>query len=444
MKKGWSILVVLNLVCFVLEAQMDIQTEYPEVGKVCPEFNLKNIAYFPIRKASLKDFRGKWLVLDFWNKGCGACVMSFPKTNELQKHFSDKIQFMLVGIEDRENKIRTMYATFREKENLKLPCAFDSVLANRFDVYTAPYIIVIDPNGIVQGITSSLDSISIQEFLSGKRPWLRRAYRVHEDVVEDVKIPFDSNKPFLINKNGGDDTDFLFRSVLSRWNPYLHHGVYPININKTADKGSFQVLGVSLTMLYNYAFFGKINPGSGTDYGKISDDPILEIHDSTMFQSSYKDGKNMFSYSLIIPVNLVNREERMERMMQRDLENYFGYEARIEVRMIPCYKLVASEVAKNKLLTHGGAPFYDEIPKANFKARNWPFVNLIGLIQRESDEIIFNETGIEGNIDIEMNCLQTDFNDIKRALKMNGLNLIATEKEMKVIVIKDKPENNFR
>ena len=114
---------------------------YPEVGKPCPDFMLRNITCYPKQQATLKDFFGKWLVLDFWNKGCGACVASFPKTSALQKEFNEKVQFMLVGIEDKENKIQPMYAKYREKENLIMPCAFDSLLANRFDVFSAPFIV---------------------------------------------------------------------------------------------------------------------------------------------------------------------------------------------------------------------------------------------------------------------------------------------------------------
>jgi hypothetical protein len=41
---------------------------YPEVGKPCPDFTLNNVAYYSKKKVSLNDFKGKWLILDFWNK----------------------------------------------------------------------------------------------------------------------------------------------------------------------------------------------------------------------------------------------------------------------------------------------------------------------------------------------------------------------------------------
>jgi thiol-disulfide isomerase/thioredoxin len=432
-----SLLAISFILCSLgASAQIVNENNYPIVGKPCPDFVLRNICYYSKKQANLKDFRDKWLILDFWNKHCGACVGSFPKVSKMQKKFGDKVQFMMVGIEDREGEIEPMFAKFRLKEGLAMPCAFDSLLANRFDIYTSPYIIVLDEKGVVQAITGSLDSTDIQGFLSGKPPeYLRRAYRVHEDEIE-TGFPFNNEKAFLIEGNGASDTDFIFRSVLTSWNPLVHQVSVPSSIDADSMNGRFQVLGVPLFSLYNYAYFGVFYPQTlGED--KFHSYPILEMHDSSLFIDSSKRGKNLFCYSLIIPAGKASKRGLEERM-QRDLKNYFEFDARIEKRNFPCWRLVATAESKNKLATKGGPVSISGLPHANFKAINWPFSEILNLIRNSTDQVVLDETGIVGNIDISMDCIDTDFNDVKRACHLNGLDLVPGEKEMQVLVISDK------
>src|SRR5260221_11561119 len=72
-------------------------SEFPIVGKPFPNFLLENVQYYTQNKVSLEDFRGKWLILDFWNEHCPSCISSFPKMDLMQKEFGEKIQIMLVG-----------------------------------------------------------------------------------------------------------------------------------------------------------------------------------------------------------------------------------------------------------------------------------------------------------------------------------------------------------
>src|ERR1700737_2636278 len=92
-----TIIVIFLLFASTTKAQTGKNQFNLEVGKPCPNFVLHNIEYFPKTQASLKDFKGKWLVLDFWNRYCASCVNSFPKTNDMQKEFYNNVQFIYVG-----------------------------------------------------------------------------------------------------------------------------------------------------------------------------------------------------------------------------------------------------------------------------------------------------------------------------------------------------------
>ena len=128
----------------------------------------------------------------------------------------------------------------------------------------------------------------------------------------------------------------------------------------------------------------------------------------------------------------------MQQVMQSELKNYFGYEVRVEKRVLPYWRLIATAEARTKLRTKGGQSNVTG-NHLGVKITNKPVSSLIYIIWGENqDEPFFaDETGITGNIDLDLNCLLTDFNDLKNELKKNGLELVQGRKEMNAIVIRD-------
>jgi uncharacterized protein (TIGR03435 family) len=422
---------------------------YPEIGKPCPDFVLRNIKYYSKKQATLKDFRGKWLLLDFWNKGCSSCVESFPRVNEVQKTLGDRVQVMMIGLQDPEGQINRIYDRYRAKEKLTMPCVFDSVLVKRFDYYIMPRSILIDDRGIVRALTTTVHLDEMKAFLAGETPDMPRAYRMNEDppVGTNHMTPFDDNKPFAVHNNGAVDTGFLFRSILTAWRPGINRSLkceYMENGLTGNPKTTFCVLGVDLKELYTYAYLG-ISPGQlriNSYYGKYYPRLAIEVTDSSFFKVDYKTGKNLFCYSVDLPPSQANTE-RVKKVMQRDFENYFGFAVSIETRDCPCWHLVATPSAKEKLKSKGGPSSSESLGVLYYKVKNTPFQDIVHVVQNllgQNEEIVFDETGITGNVDMALDCkdgLLTDFNDMKKALQANGLDLVPAEKEMKVLVIRE-------
>jgi thiol-disulfide isomerase/thioredoxin len=416
---------------------------YPEIGKPCPDFLLRNIKYYSKKQAMLKDFRGKWLLLDFWNKNCSSCVESFPHINEIQKTLGDRVQVMMIGLQDTEGQINLIYDRYRAKEKLTMPCVFDSVLVKRFDYLTMPRAILIDDQGIVRALTTTVHLSEMKAFLAGETPDMPRAYRMNEDppVAENHMIPFDYHKPFAINGNGGVDTGFLFRSMLTAYKPGITRPLADPYIDLSGTKRSFCVLGVDLKKLYIYAYLGvnTLHNSYSENYGKYYPKLAIEVTDSSFFKVDNKTGENYFCYSVDLPPSQTNAE-RVMKVMQRDLENYFGFVVSIETRDCPCWKLIATKTAKERIQSKGGPSSSEGVGVLSWKVRNKPFQDIVHVIQNLSGGIVFDETGITGNVDMALDCkdgLLTDINDMKKTLQANGLDLVAAEKEMKVLVVRD-------
>jgi thiol-disulfide isomerase/thioredoxin len=443
MKNLLILLLVLNSINIIAQPLAKNRSDLPVIGKPCPDFTFYHIEHFSRKYAHLKDFKGKWLILDLWIKHCSACIASFPQTDTLQRKFKDKVQFFLLGIptNDDAGSIRQVYERSRTHYDLSLPIAYDPSFAERFGASSFPHIIWIDDTGIVRAVTGSIHEKDLQEFLTGGHP--DPGKKRNDKEIMNEKNQFDLRKPFLINHNGGEDTDFYIRSVLTGWQKSVLH---PGSIEGTAPLGFFEpntILATNspVSRLYETAYGDTIAwylPGN-PNYGKWwTNGPILELRDPSQFSFNFDKGQNLYCYALMVPSSKASKK-KMQEIMQADLKNYFGYEVRVEKRIMPYWKLLATEKTKFALKTKRGTPVRDA-SKAEIVLKNQPVSSLLELIWsfNQKEPLFVNETGITDNIDLTLNCVFTDFEDLKKELQKKGLILEKGEKEMNVIVISDQ------
>lgn len=414
------------------------RSDLPEVGKDFSSFTLENIKYYPRRSAKVEDFKGKWLVIDVWDKNCTACIASLPKMNALQNEFEQSIQIMMVAPADTENEL--IFEKFKSRLGLVIPSAFEKGIEKRLDAAGLPFIIVIDPSGFVRGITTKITSENLKVFLSGSIPLLADASR----QSPKSKMIEESN-PGKTSIDGASitETSILLQSTLSRTKLKMSGAPAELRLDEHAK---FEVVSVDLSTLYMYAFLG-IYPYWGTRdslYGNFWPKPIIATRDSSNFQFDRTSMDNLFRYSMACDLKAFFSKNRLMKIMQNDLHNYFQYTVKIESRELPYWKLVASEKAKINLKTKGGA-FYSSPGKvaAGVTLKNCPmeiFTGAISGFTQDQPMPIIDETGIRNNIDIKLDCVMTDLDDLRRCLKAKGLDLIRGEKTMKVLVIRD-PES---
>jgi thiol-disulfide isomerase/thioredoxin len=415
--------------------------DYPQIGKPCPGFILNEVHQYKIGKVDLRDFKGKPLIIDFFEKYCTVCFKSFPKINNLQQEFKDSLQFLLVGYD--ESNIRQVYQKFQERYKINIPVAFDSILATRFKIIQYPYVIWIDASGIVQAITTSqeINADNIQNLIKGIPLNLTLVKNLEQMKSEVYYNPY---KPLLENGNGGNDSSYLYRSVLMKWD--LRQGFYFSSNLNASDLKNIQGVGQSIYSLYKEAYGDTVvfdepllfNDSGISHYGQWYLLPVIETKNDSIFKFDIYSGKNMFSYNLSVPsaTSLVD----MQQKMKSDLNNYFNLNVTVETRTMPYWRLVANNSARTKLPTHHTNKLY-ECDFSHLKFINQPVNNIISQLWIfNQDDIFIDETGITGNIDIQIDAVLTEFNDFKKALKAQGLDLVQGTKQMKVLVFRD-PEN---
>lgn len=420
-----------------IAAQTSVAT-YPVVGQPIPTFRLTDVHYYPKEYFDPKEAQGKWLILDFWTLGCTGCVQSFPKLNQLQAAFKDQIQFLLIGINDKKyNKnIEQAFETYKKRLGLNLAIAYDSVLKGQFGVQAVPHVVIVDPEGKVYAVTSSisLTQDNLQALINHKKPVLWPL----EVAPGALPTPRRNWKYEIISKKEIPD-DLLYRSVLSvnKGEPFMGTEL----IDQTVSEGFFQTTR-DLAGLYKFAWFGKPvwadHDGDTLYYRHYWKEPVLEVRDSSLFQHDYNTNTGFYNYSLVVPRQKATKEYLM-KLMQSDLEKSFGFTAAIETRLMPYWKLTATETAKKRLKSNNNGEKEIELGPAVIHGKGLPVELLLHQIRRyyTAHIPVIDETGITGGIDIDLKAAFIDIEDVRKALLEHGLLLEKGIRPMNVLVVRD-------
>jgi thiol-disulfide isomerase/thioredoxin len=114
-----------------------------KIGKSAPEWTLPMIAGDSVK---LSELKGKLVLLEFWFQGCGACVQSIPKTNDIQKKYAMK-GLKVYGIEFVQENDKGL-VEYIKKHDIEYPTLFmGKKIAREYSVIAAPAFFLINKKG---------------------------------------------------------------------------------------------------------------------------------------------------------------------------------------------------------------------------------------------------------------------------------------------------------
>lgn len=160
------------------------------MGKLAPALNITEARGIS-KTAKLEDYRGKWVVVDFWGYWCPPCVgISIPAWMEFaEKHKDQASDFQILTVHDtqqgRNGPITTIAALEPEIANLQqrtwkgkkfeLPVILDTTLANvrNYRISGWPSAFLIDPQGVVVQIEVGANG-TVERMLAEKLATLKK------------------------------------------------------------------------------------------------------------------------------------------------------------------------------------------------------------------------------------------------------------------------------
>ncbi|WP_418698903.1 redoxin domain-containing protein [Bacteroides sp.] len=135
------------------EAELAYQHLYPtaavEVGDEMADGEL-----YDVQGGShhLAEFKGRYILLDFWSSGCGPCIESLPEMEEVAEKYKDTLAIVSISIDPQKE-----WKAFVEKKQMKGNQwnelrKVGTGLAMSYRVKGYPHYVLVAPDGKIQSV----------------------------------------------------------------------------------------------------------------------------------------------------------------------------------------------------------------------------------------------------------------------------------------------------
>ena len=376
---------------------------------------------------TLRKFKNKLVILDFWETWCGVCVKSMSRFDTLVINHSDKLKVFLVSIQEGN-----VVSPFLTKKGSGLTAIVNGkFLSTYFPHKSVPHEVWIK-DGKVFAITGheAVTEENINMVLTGEKTSLA-------ELKADFE--YDSSRPLLLDGNGGQPEDLQYRSLITGYIDGIGGG----GVHTDNENGSFRIRAINgdVMNLYQFALSRIGDKSLSNDNRCIMECTEEKVLPPTELPSYDPAARGMYyCYELIVPVAL---KDKSAEMMIEDLNRFFGVRYNIygviEERMVDCWTIIMKG-STGRLISHSKTPkIINDVP-GQIEYQRQPFSQIcktLNHLYKGQPMPVVDCTGITDEVDFILPLGIENITDLRPYLNKYGLDLKQEKKEIEMFVIRD-------
>jgi thiol-disulfide isomerase/thioredoxin len=419
------------------------------IGDKMPDvsFSLKNFSKPAVRFSEFKD---KVVILDFWFGACLGCIEAFPKMEQLQEEFKDRLQIIMVNFQSQKT-IDSTFEMHRRKSTLyrnpTLPSVVSDTLFHQlFSFAYYPHLVWIDSKGIVRAFTNPEDVTEKNIRL------LMEQNRVQMDMKLD-DLHFDKKQAVLPQFFSYFPSHVKYYSAIMSYVDGVRNVGFQYVVDSATGAVKILMQNGSLLDLLGFALskgvYGDPYQFPMFDFGKRVE---LHIRDSSKWFFQEKAGLSRlqweqlhcYSYEAVEPLDA---RPKLYDLMLFDLQKFFRFSYRIEKKEMECLALVRTS-KEDKIRSKEGKALRLNDPRVDmnklqfYAAKTEWIANAIAQANKEAVFTFTDETGYNDRVDIEIDKkVMSDLPALRRELARYDLDLVRERKSFDVVVIFESPNS---
>ncbi len=135
--------------------------EKVDIGSTVPDYEFVDMDG---KDRRLSELQGKWLLLDFWQFGCGPCSKSVPELGEVSREFEGRVAVVSINldVDAAWRKATERHGIFWN--NWRDPAGNAGIL-RAYGTGAIPTFVLVSPDGVIKSIQAGYRTGSLREMV---------------------------------------------------------------------------------------------------------------------------------------------------------------------------------------------------------------------------------------------------------------------------------------